>query len=99
MKQLFGGEIRLQVGNQKQHPGIVQGWQFVMQLRVDQIELSFYLVELFFGFNDFRLILLLARGPAVIDQLVAVSLAVVVHQFPVAFVDFFLLHGICFKIT
>lgn len=91
MKQLFGSEIRLQICDQKQYPGVVQGGQFIVQLGVDEVELSFDFVELFFGLHHFRLIFFLT-GPRTIvaGQLVAVPLAVVVHQFPVTFVDLFL---------
>lgn len=64
-----------------------------MQLGVDEVELPFDFVELFFGFHDFRFVLLLTSttaADAVVDQLVTVPLTVVVDQFPVAFVDFFL---------
>lgn len=47
MEHLFGREQRLQVGDQKQYPRVVQGRQFVVQFRVQDLVGSSGLVQLF----------------------------------------------------
>ena len=86
VKHLLGSEQSLHVCDQKQYPGVVKGWQFIVEFRVQNLVCPLGVFHLFLDLDKLSFV----SVGIILHLLDRVSLLVEIYQLPSPLINLFL---------